>query len=152
MKYFTILITLFFSQFTFAQTPNYIEITVGDAVKLSAKSVVVSLFVYSIEEQMNNQFYYSSIQDEYDEYDYYYYNLLEEEPKKVTKAMKKAYEQSLIDRKVRLEEFEQEKADFLAHHVYKLSDLQVLLNENGITYKEVKAMRDTYYVDLDEGD
>jgi hypothetical protein len=149
MKKLTLFIALMFSQLNFAQTDNYIEITVGEAVKLSAKSVVVQLYVNSAQQQLDNEFYYNSYEEEYSESDYYYHMQMEEDPKKVTKAMKKEYERSLVERQARMEELETARANYLANNIFKPNDLRALLTENGITFKEQKMKEHQRYSDED---
>lgn len=134
MKNLFLILTLSLSGLLQAQNAQpYIEIAVEESIGLKVKSMNVNIFVNSYysqleeaKEMMYYEIYYGS------EEDYYYEYLLEEEPKSITKEMKKEYaerQERKEEQEAEMEKFEQ---DFTA---YSVKDLMKGLDDNGIKYK-----------------
>lgn len=118
------------------QTP-YIEIIGEDNVKAEVNSVEVSIMVRSSYAQVEEAFY--------DEYGYYPYNdmfgweedydyerMMEENPKKVSKEMREAYEARQKEMEDRMAQYETFESTF---DPFDFGDLQELLKNNGFSFE-----------------
>lgn len=145
MKNLLLLIILFQLSFSGNTQTSYIEIAVDETVELTVKNLTLQLVVESEYRQRNDEFDYDYDdyywEEEYyyeDEEDYYYEQMMEESPRKVSKEMKKEYEQRQADREQREIQREIDRAEREAEmekfQPFTPSDLIKLLKENNIAF------------------
>lgn len=155
MKYALILFVSLLMGSSFAQTTNFIEVSAFETVKLKIESIQVHLILESEDEQLETMMYrdfdYSEMEytEEYYDYeeDWMYEEMMRDSPKKVTKEMKKAYEER-AERRASIERQDMEREEEYSRKVSEfepktLTDLKLKLNDLGFTYQVLKSNR--YY-------